>query len=283
MIPETGNPDLLVTQQDVCDGFRRVGAAPGDVLLYHGSMKSMGRLADGPATFIEGALAAIAPTGTLAAPTLWFHDANPPLDPKDFVLATSPSYVGALTEALRTDPRSIRSNHFSHSVSAIGSRAAELTAEHGAFGRRHSPWSDRAFAEASPWARLRQWNALYCFVGVTMRVCTMKHYIEALLVESALHPVPQAAQQPLRARLRAIDGLGTIWPFYNSETMEERLADMGLMAYDHIGSATLRAIRARPLVEETLAILRTERERWFGDEFLRWLEDAGKEADHALA
>jgi aminoglycoside 3-N-acetyltransferase len=283
MIPQTGNPDVLVTEQDVCDGFRRVGAAPGDVLLYHGSMKSMGRLTNGPSTFIEGALAAVAPTGTVAAPTLWYHDVTPALDPRDFDLATSPSYVGALTEALRTDPRSIRSNHFSHSVSAIGPRATELTADHGAFGRRHSPWSDRAFAEASPWARLRQWNALYCFVGVTMRVCTMKHYIEATIVEDALRPVPQAAQQPLRARLRAIGGLGTVWPFYNSETMAERLAEMGLVAYAHIGSAKLRAIRARPLVEETLAILRTEREQWFRDEFLRWLSDAEEAAGHAPA
>lgn len=283
MIPETGNPDLLVTEEDVCEGFRRAGAASGDTVLYHGSMKSMGHLAEGPRTFIEGALAAVGPRGTVAAPTLWYHDATPPLDPRDFNPATSPSYVGALTEALRTDPRSIRSNHFSHSVSAIGARAAELTADHGAFGRRHSPWSDRAFAEASPWARLRQWDALYCFVGVTMRVCTMKHYIEACIVEDALRPIPEAARRPLRERLRAIDGRGTVWPFYNSEAMEERLADMGLMTYDHIGSATFRAIRARALVKETLSILRAETDQWFGDEFLAWLGDAGKKADHALA
>lgn len=283
MIPETGNPALRITEQDVCDGFRRVGVVPGDVLLYHGSMSSMGKLVDGPATFIEGVLAAVGPTGTVAAPTLWYHDATPPLNPLDFNLDTSPSYVGVLTEALRLDPRSIRSNHFSHSVSAIGPRADELTANHGASGRRHSPWSDRAFAEASPWARLYQWNALYCFVGVTMRVCTMKHYIEACFVEEALRPVPVPKQAELRARLRAIDGMGTIWPFFNSEEMEERLKAEGLMAYDRIGSATLRAIRARPLVERTSQLLHDETAHWFRDEFLAWLEDARKEAGHALA
>jgi aminoglycoside 3-N-acetyltransferase len=279
MIPETGDPDFLVTEQDVCDGFRRVGAGPGDVLLYHGSMKSMGHLADGTATFIAGALAAVAPEGTVAAPTLWFHEATPSLNPKDFDMEASPSYVGALTEALRTDPRSIRSNHFSHSVSAIGPRAAELTADHGSAGRRHSPWGDRAFAEVSPWARLRDWNALYCFVGVTMRVCTMKHYIEARIVEDLLRPVPKSDQPSLRCRLRAINGLGTIWPFYNSEAMEERLTALGFMAYDRIGTATLRAIRARPLVEETRRILQAEPEQWFGTEFLRWRDDALRVAD----
>jgi len=276
MIPEPGNSALLVSAQDVCDGFQRAGAVPGDTVLYHGSMRSMGRLADGAATFIEGALSAVAPDGTVAAPTLWFHDATPPVNPDDFDLATSPSYVGALTEALRLDPRSIRSNHFSHSVSAIGARADALTADHGAFGQRHSPWSDRAFADASPWVRLYEWNALYCFVGVTMRVCTMKHYIEGRIVEEALRSVPQEDQLPLRRRLRTIDGLGTIWPFYNSEDMAARLSELGLVVHDQIGAATLRAIRSRPLVDHTLAILQAEREQWFGDEILGWLSDAEK-------
>jgi aminoglycoside N3'-acetyltransferase len=283
MIPEPGDPNLRVTEQEVSEGFRRAGAMPGDLLFYHGSMRSMGHLADGPATFIAGALAAVEPAGTVAAPTLWYHDATPPLDPKDFDLATSPSYVGSLTEALRVDPRSIRSNQFSHSVSAIGPRAAELTADHGAYGRRHSPWSDRAFADASPWVRLYEWNALYCFVGVTMRVCTMKHYIEARLVEEALRPVPAPKQEELRRRLRAIDGMGTIWPFYNSEKMEEQLKAEGLIAYDRIGSATLRAIRARPLVERTYALLEAEPAAWFSEEFLRWLDEAKGGSDHALA
>ncbi len=283
MIPEPGNPDLRVTEQDVCEGFRRAGAVSGDLLLYHGSMRSMGHLVDGTATFIAGALAAVGPTGTVAAPTLWYHDATPPLNPKDFNLATSPSYVGSLTEALRTDPRSIRSNQFSHSVSAIGPRAAELTADHGAYGRRHSPWSDRAFADASPWVRLYAWNALYCFVGVTMRVCTLKHYIEACIVEEALRPVPAPKQAELRHRLRAIDGMGTIWPFYNSEKMEEQLKAEGLIVYDRIGAATLRAIRARPLVERTYALLQAAPAAWFNEEFLRWLDEAKESSGHALA
>lgn len=283
MTPELGNPEIRVTEQDVCDGFRRAGAVPGDLVLYHGSMRSMGRLVDGPATFIAGALAAVGPAGTVAAPTLWYHDATPPLDPRDFDLGTSPSYVGALTEALRTDPRSIRSNHFSHSVSAIGPRADELTADHGAHGRRHSPWSDRAFADASPWARLYEWNALYCFVGVTMRFCTMKHYIESRFVEEALRAVPAPRQAELRHRLRAIGGSGTIWPFYNSERMEEDLRAEGLMAYGRIGAATLRTIRARPLVERTYARLQAEPAVWFNEEFLRWLDLAKDATGHAPA
>ena len=283
MIPETGDSSLHVTEEDVRDGFRRAGAVAGDLLLYHGSMSSMGRLENGAATFVAGALAAVGPTGTVAAPTLWYHDATPPLDPRDFDLATSPSYVGALTEALRTDPRSIRSNQFSHSVNAIGPRAAELTANHGDYGRRHSPWSDRAFADASPWVRFYEWNGLYCFVGVTMRVCTMKHYIEGRIVEDALRPVPEEKRAALKARLRTFGTTATIWPFYNSETMEERLKAEGLIAYDHIGSATLRAIRARPLVERSHAILQADPEAWFREDFLAWLAEAREAADHALA
>jgi aminoglycoside 3-N-acetyltransferase len=202
-------------------------------------------------------------------PTLWFCPADPPRLPENFDLKTSPSYVGALSEALRTDPRSVRSNHYSHSVSAIGPRAEALTANHGAGGESPSPWNYKAFADVSPWGRLYEWNALYCFIGVTMRVCTMKHYIESRYVARVIRQAPEERRQALRDGLTLMDRKG-VWPFYDSEKMEALLAERGLMATSRIGSATLRAIRTRSLVDTTLEILTAEPTTWFQASFLDW-------------
>ena len=43
-------------------------------------------------------------------------------------------------------------------------------------------YGDTAFAEASPWERLYQWNAHYCFVGVDFTVNTMGHYCQCRLI-----------------------------------------------------------------------------------------------------
>ena len=140
MQPEPGNPSVTVNAEDVCAGFRAVGVVAGDVVMYHGSLSSMGTVRDGGNTVTEGARLAVGPTGTVAMPTLWYHSADPPLDPSDWDIDHSESHVGALPETFRRHPESLRSDHFSHSVSAIGARSAELVADHGTGGLRHTPW-----------------------------------------------------------------------------------------------------------------------------------------------
>jgi aminoglycoside 3-N-acetyltransferase len=274
MAPQKSDPQIQVTAEDVGRAFVSVGARPGDLLLYHGSLSSMGHVVGGPGAVIEGALRAVAPDGTVAMPTLWYCPADPPRRPENFDLATSPSYVGALSEAIRTDPRSLRSNHYSHSVSAIGPRAAALTANHGAGGESPSPWGYKAFADASPWGRLYDEDGLYCFIGVTMRVCTMKHYIESRYAARVIRQAPEARRQALRDGLTLMDRQG-VWPYYDSEKMEARLAARGLLTYGRIGAAGLQALRTRPLVDVTLEILTAEPTAWFQPAVLDWCKSAG--------
>ena len=271
MIPEKGNPGVHITAAAVCDGFRAAGAQPCDTVLYHGSLSSMGTVEGGPVTVIDGVLEAVGPEGTVAMPTLWYHDAELPMNPEDFDVETSSSYVGALSEAFRGDPRSVRSNHFSHSVSAIGARAVELTADHGAGGLYHTPWSPKAFADVSPWGRLYEWNALYCFIGVTLRVCTMKHYVEARMVAEYLAHAPESARSGLKEQLSAMGHAG-VWPYFDSQKLGEELEAEGAMGLAKIGSATLRAVRTRTLVDEAFKRLRAEPKTWFNEAFMAWRE-----------
>lgn len=271
MVPEPGDPAVAIEAKQVCAAFRAVGAEPGDTVIFHASFKSMGHVSGGASTVFDGVLAATSPGGTVAMPSLWYSG-KPEETPDRFDVKTSPTYVGALAEALRLDPRSHRSNHWSHAVAAIGARAQELTARHSAGLRRPAPWSDTAFATRSPWWRLYEWNALYAFIGVTMRVCTIKHAIEGALVMRHLASIPAARRSEARATL-SMDCVQRLWPYYNSEAMQDELAAAGLLHQTKLGSATLRAIRTRPLVDTTLAKLLAEPEKWLQPPFLEWIEN----------
>jgi len=228
----------------------------------------MGMVEDGPRTVIDGALEAAAPHGTIAMPTLWYHVTSQ--RPEDFDVRTSPSWVGALSEGFRRDPRSVRSNNFSHSISAIGQRAFELTSGHDKCAPLHTPWSETAFSDGSPWWRLNEWNALYCFIGVDMLVCTMKHYCEARLVAEYLARAEPSRRDALHSRLIHFGVPGGLWPSYNSGAMGELFIVRGLVKTARIGSATILAIRTRTFVEETMTLLRNEPEKWYNKEFLEW-------------
>ncbi|HPD15294.1 MAG TPA: DUF4910 domain-containing protein [Planctomycetota bacterium] len=118
-----------------------LGVPRGAVLMVHSSLSQFGYIEGGADAVIDALLDAVGPEGTLAMPTLscsWVG--RPPYDP-----ATTPSRVGAVTEAFRKRQGVLRSPHPTHSVAAFGPRAAEIVSGHtpdrpvfapeGAFGK----------------------------------------------------------------------------------------------------------------------------------------------------
>ena len=143
----------------------------------------------GADTVIEGFLAAVGTSGTVAVPTLCrMPDGERHLTFARWNIATSPSCVGHITEVLRHRPDAVRSDHGTHSVSAIGPRAQELTADHGMsrFSRCRAMGSARLCAGEPLGRSSTTWNVAYCFLGVNFHFNTMVHLVESLLVERAL-------------------------------------------------------------------------------------------------
>lgn len=270
---EPGDRAIKVCRGDVAAACAEVGIVQGDVVMFHSSLSSMGSVVGGPNTVIDGFLDAVGPTGTLCAPTLWWHHTDPPLRIEDWDIDTSPSYPGLITETLRQRPDSVRSNNPTHSVSAIGARAVELTEGHGTGGLRPCVFGDAAFAHVSPWQRLLDWNAAYCFIGVDFTVNTMGHFCETEFAERVLNRCPAGRRPALEARLHRWEKPG-VWPWHSFQAMGERLAAMGFVRFSRIGSATLRCIRTQDMVPNILAVLEAEPEQWFNQEFLAWLKDA---------
>jgi len=88
--------------------------------MVHSSLKSLGHVEAGAVTVVEALLGVLDKNGTLMVPT-FTHSGTEYFDPLE-----SPSRNGAITEAVRHRPESVRSLHPTHAVTVIGPDADEL-------------------------------------------------------------------------------------------------------------------------------------------------------------
>jgi aminoglycoside N3'-acetyltransferase len=261
----------VVTHDRLVAGFGELGLAPGTLVMVHSSLSAFGHVEGGAEAVIAALLAAIAPDGTLVLPTLCQRDKERREETWD--IARSPSDVGKITEVFRTWPGAIRSDHFTHSVAALGPLAEEITSGHATAYGRPGPWGERAFGHGSPWERLVEHNALYCFLGVSFRVHTLRHFIQSLVLEDTIARLHSPASEELRAQAAGWNKPG-LFPWWNGEQEEEALAALGLIRYVEIGAAMCRSIPARTDVDTLLQLIREQPEQWLNPEFLPWYRRA---------
>ena len=263
-----------VYRAEITNALQEVGVQCGDTVMFHSSMSSMGWVVGGADTVIDGFVEAVGPSGTVVVPTL----CRMPPDERHLTfdrwnIETSVTCVGRITEVFRHRPDAVRSDHGTHSVAAIGPRAQELTASHGAAGLRLGPWGPRAFARESPWQRFYDWNVAYCFLGVNFHFNTMVHLVETMLVDRALQRAAPEQREQLAAQITDWQQPG-VWPSIGlepREAIEQILYEEGLLRYGTIGKATIRCTRARPMVDRWLALAEADPPRWCSDEFVVWL------------
>lgn len=275
-IPQKGDPSIIVSRMQITEYFNNAGVSEGDILMLHSSLSSIGHMIDGADGLIDGILDALGKSGTLCVPSFWWTPAKPPYRFNDFDIAKSPGFNGKISETVRKRSEAYRSNNISHSVVAIGAKAQELTATHGTYGWRPGPYGVAAFAGDSPWERLYENNAIYGFLGVVMNVNTMSHYIEHLifmeLFEKADNNGKETMLNYLSKPFYPEEGW---WPTFSFLDMGIRLEQEGLVKKSKVGSADLRIMRTREMVERTLEILHNEPEAWLVKEtakpFLKWL------------
>ncbi|MFH9554070.1 aminoglycoside N(3)-acetyltransferase [Streptomyces sp. NPDC051445] len=183
-IPAPTGP--LVTRDTFAAELRALGVEPGEILLVHSSLSSLGWVCGGPVTVVRGLLDVLGPDGTLVVPTqsgdlsdpaLW---SNPPVPAQwwERIRASMPAYdplitpalgVGVVPETVRTWPGALRSAHPQTSFAALGARAAELVAG-------HAP--DCRLGENSPLARLEKAGARVLLLGAGYDTCTSFHLAE---------------------------------------------------------------------------------------------------------
>ena len=177
-MPENLTP---FSRDGLLSDLRALGVEPGDVLLLHSAIATIGRARDmvrapdtGMAWLLEALLEAAGPAGIVAVPTFtktFKHSADGPSgdvwDP-----ARSPSRVGSFTDYLWRRPGAERSGHPTHSVAALGQRAQEFCAGHS--------WREGAstFDRKGPWGKLADWNGKILWLGTGMTTHTAVHVVE---------------------------------------------------------------------------------------------------------
>ena len=144
VIARTKSP---VTRGQIVSDLVGLGVRPGDLILVHSSLRSLGWVVGGEVTVIEALQEAVGPEGTLLMPahtpdntdpSRWSH---PPIPESwwSIVRDNMPAFhpdktpahrMGAIAECFRSFPNVRRSRHPIGSFAALGLCADEMTAEH---------------------------------------------------------------------------------------------------------------------------------------------------------
>ncbi|MFE9409082.1 aminoglycoside N(3)-acetyltransferase [Streptomyces sp. NPDC006704] len=176
----------LCTRDTLADDLRTLGVRPGETLLVHSSLTSLGWVCGGAVTVVRSLLDTLGETGTLVVPAFSNDNSDPahwsrPAVPEEWwepIRATLPAYdppttpsrgVGAVPEAVRTWPGALRSAHPQTSFAAIGPGASRITADHP---------HDCRLGERSPLARLEEAGARVLLLGAGFDSCTSFHLAE---------------------------------------------------------------------------------------------------------
>ena len=176
----------LVTRSQLVNDLLELGVAPGQTLMLHASVRSVGWLVGGPDIILQALLEALAPDGTLMMYVSWeewerglvqfdslsleqqriYREECPPFDPQ---VSRANRQWSVLTEYLRTWPGACRSNHPTASVAAVGKQSRWLTADQPlAYG----------YGMGSPFDKLCQSGGKVLLLGSPIATVTLLHYAE---------------------------------------------------------------------------------------------------------
>jgi aminoglycoside 3-N-acetyltransferase len=152
--------------------LREAGIGTGDDVFLQAAMSSFGTFEDGPRAVVEAIGRAVGSEGLVAmpaypltGPAIEYLAADPVFD-----VRSTPSRMGAISEAFRTAPGTRRSIHPTHSMAARGPGADDVLAGH---ERAATP-----FGEGTPFPRLVARNGWQVFFGTGTNAITMYHSFE---------------------------------------------------------------------------------------------------------
>jgi aminoglycoside 3-N-acetyltransferase len=157
--------------------LRNIGVMPGDTLMVHSSLRSVGDFPDRAMIVTRALLEVLGSEGTLVMPALSYLFVT--RDHPVFVQHETPTCVGALTEYFRTIPGVERSIHPTHSVCAIGKNTTLLLHDH---HLDNSPCGAR-----SPFTKLKHLDGKILFLGCGLMPNTSMHAIEELSIPPYLY------------------------------------------------------------------------------------------------
>lgn len=151
----------------LAQNWRKCGIHPGDVVLVHSSLKrTLQTHNTTPQAVMESFLEAVGPDGTVLFPLFNFDfTKGVPFD-----IRSTPSQMGALTEAARLHPDALRSGHPIYSFAIIGPQAQKFNVD-----------NFSGYGPDSPFAILRQLDGKIGVLDLEdQNSMTFYHHIEEM-------------------------------------------------------------------------------------------------------
>lgn len=195
-IESTASP---ATRASLVADLRRLGVAEGDLLVVHSSLSRLGWVLGGAQAVVEALLDSVGATGTVTMPghTAEFSDPSrwqhPPVPEAWWptIRAEMPAFdpaltptrdMGAVVEAFRHHPATLRSDHPTVSHLANGPAAASLLVHHPL---------EHGFDDRSPLGRLYESDAKVLLLGVGHANNTSLHLAEVRALGARLPRIRQ--------------------------------------------------------------------------------------------
>ena len=163
---------------ELVSNLKNIGIEEGDILLVHSSLKKIGFVEGGPKTVIEALLKVISSEGTLVIPTYPLSGTMLSKCLKRnyiFDYKTTHTGLGSIPSEFLKLKGIYRSIHPTHSISAFGKYAKEITEKH------HI--GNKTYGINSPWAKIIEKNGKFLGIGITLGPTTQYHYIEDFMSE----------------------------------------------------------------------------------------------------
>lgn len=231
---------MAISRAEIRGGFRGVGIEVGDSVVVHSSLSAFGCVEGGAGTVVDVLLDAVGDRGTVAMPTFTRYDE--PYDPK-----SSPSTVGAITEAFRVRPNVVRSSHPTKSVAIRGPDA-----DHYAAG--HNPGN--SLGPRSPIHRVVADGASILLIGVDHTANSTLHVAERL---AGLPYRDQTAETTRRTDTTTetveVNRAHCSRGFESAGAVASRL---GLESIGAIGDATVRLVDGPELLSLVVDLLESD-------------------------
>jgi aminoglycoside 3-N-acetyltransferase len=257
----------LATRSTITADLHRLGVVSGDILIVHSSLSRLGWVLGGAQTVVEALLDVAGPTGTVtmpghsaefSEPSYWQHppvpeawwptirEEMPAFDP-----ALTPTRdMGAIVEAFRHHPSTVRSNHPTASHLANGPAAAAIIAEH---------VLDEGLGERSPLGRLYDLHAKILLLGVGHANNTSLHLAEHRALGPNIRRIRQGTAMLVDGRRQWVEFDESVLDTDDFETFGEHYATVAPPHAGTVGSGPALLMPMRALVDTATDWFRTHR------------------------
>jgi len=247
----------IVVKRDIAGALEQVGVRPGQAVMVHTSLSSLGFVCGGPQVIIEALTEAVGENGTIMMPAQSWKNLDPEAgvhwqEPKEWwqiIRDNWPAYdrditptntMGATAEMFRRWPGVLRSGHPARSVAAWGKYAEYLTKNHDL---------SNIFGDGSPIGKLYELDGYVLLIGVGYDKNTSLHLADARAEYPGKH---------MSTEHSAVMENGTrVWKAYDTLYVDgEDFEDIGRdfeqnceVSKTSLGNGTLTFMKQRKLVD----------------------------------